>query len=1610
VAAGNDLAVAYVQLLPSFDKFYTRMRAEASANATKFEKYGSDAGKAWGKGFAANAQAIPKSTGSAPVGGGASGASAAASALAAGVGAELGAAEGVAETAGINTGAAFAAGLSSKSAAISGLGTALTSAVTVPLAGIGFLSSRAALDFESGFTGVRKTTNATEEQFALLEEQIRATAREIPVTTEELSKIAELGSQSGVPIDDLMEFTRTIADLGVSTNIVAEDAALLLAQFASITQLPTDQFDNLGATIVDLGNKLATTEDRIVLLGQRLAATGTQIGLSQQEILGFSAALSSVGLQPEAAGTAFSRVFQKINDAVTTGNAELKQFADLAGLTNDEFRSLYETDPAALIERVVLGLSEVAESGSTTPILEDLSLIDARIRDSLQRLAASDNVIGDAIDIANTAFPDNTALAVEAEKRYATAESKLQIFLNRLKDAGIDIGEAILPAVVGVAEALQPVIAGFGGIASAVANLPGPLNEIVVGFGAIAIAGGPLLALVGRIGTGFASAGGYFTKSAAEATAAAAATKAAAVEQAAAQAAVARSQRATTGGFITSGPVSGGATAGAAAAGEKVAKANDTAAKSTGKLRGAIGGLNPAVLGLTAAVGAGIAIYEAWSSAKAEAAAATDSLADALVGEGDALNSTTTAVRDQLSDLGVEGDLSKAGLSVRGVSEELRRVPGEAEKFRRAFQNIGEDFDGENPLTRPFGGTSGSFDDAIKAAEDAGVQIPESIRKIGEAVDEGAISPDAGRELINAIVDADKATESATTSIEGNFNDLKNAASDFGIDLDPFVDRFNAADGDLEKQRQVIDQVLAKYPELAPIIGRVADEASVAQDSLGGLSQGFASSAQGASSLERQLGRVDAMLKLSSGSFQAARSAAEAYLSAIENSSAFDNIVASSLAAGEAIKGLWEGGGFRQSEEERQQLAREAAQEQDRLATEARDAATDIGNLTDRMRALNPQLEILRINSEAAASAGNAFRESIENSSSLDDIAGSVISLGDAYKTARKSLKGLPADLDLAAASLGKLKPRQQRAVEGVLALGEATTDYLATLIESGKTDAEVRDEANRLRDEYVKTFRQLGLNEEQINKYLEAMGLTPEQVETAIEVSGIEESRAKLEAYASLLEGKIPGSVAASVIASIEAGDIEGAASQLAQFAATNPIDIPIGVTVDLPAITTAQDALDQLERDTLDIPESFDRFRAALGGYTDAETRGLQALSAAADAAQADIAESIAAGDYDEARRLAAEYRTEFEKILTSFGLSEEAAKGYMSELLGLDEITVENSIELAGVEEALSLLTIYKGVLDNLESFELADQLAISDLLAAGDFEGAKELIQRELGEARTEILGDGIVVPVAADPQEGIAIVGEWKTSEETGQPVLVPATATTELADQVMAVWRTDENGNLVLVPVGADTGRAEATVGGTRAGIENAPPAEVPVGIDDSEARSEAAALFFDIGRLAPIMRVGIQFAVNAGGAFGDAVKDGADRLAQSAVGGRGNYGYGFNPNDIDNNPRTPFATGGYVSGPGTGTSDSIAASLSNGEFVMRSSAVRSLGVGFLDKLNKGYVQGFAMGGLVGDTPAPSPSIGGTKVDYTVVEAKSRPTAEDLVRVTNSAVFLGASV
>src|SRR5690554_1223031 len=147
-------------------------------------------------------------------------------------------------------------------------------AIATTMAIIGTAAVREAARFESSFAGVRKTVNATEEEFRRLEEEFRSMAKQIPINVNEINRIGEAAGQLGIQREHLTRFVRVMADLGVATNMTSDQAATALARLANITQMPQSEFERLGSTIVDLGNNFATTESEITEMSPRIAGAG----------------------------------------------------------------------------------------------------------------------------------------------------------------------------------------------------------------------------------------------------------------------------------------------------------------------------------------------------------------------------------------------------------------------------------------------------------------------------------------------------------------------------------------------------------------------------------------------------------------------------------------------------------------------------------------------------------------------------------------------------------------------------------------------------------------------------------------------------------------------------------------------------------------------------------------------------------------------------------------------------------------------------------------------------------------------------------------------------------------------------------------------------------------------------------------------------------------------------------------------------------------------------------------------------------------------------------------------------------------------------------------
>ena len=427
---------------------------------------------------------------------------------------------------------------------VENLGNKLTKVLTTSIVGTGVATVKSAIDFETAFTGVEKTVDATDEQLAELKQGIKDLAKEIPSSTTEISAVAEAAGQLGIQTENVLSFSKAMIDLGNSTNLTADEAASQLAKFANITQMSQKDFDKLGSSIVDLGNNYATTEADIVNMAMRLAGAGHQVGMSEGQILGLATALSSVGIEAEMGGSAISKAMVKMQNAVEQGGSKLdtvlkktgmtlrelelmsandskgfkelsqsigmtstevkqlitagtnlEDFASVSGMTAEQFKKAWKEDASGALSAFIKGLGNAQNKGeSAITMLSEMGLTEVRLRDSLLRAANAGDLFNNAIETGTKAWNENTALTNEANKRYATLESRFKKTLNKTNNLAINLGEKLTPAINKTLDKADGFIDKLDGLSE-------EETKNIIKAGLMVASLGPLVKIVGKVGT-----------------------------------------------------------------------------------------------------------------------------------------------------------------------------------------------------------------------------------------------------------------------------------------------------------------------------------------------------------------------------------------------------------------------------------------------------------------------------------------------------------------------------------------------------------------------------------------------------------------------------------------------------------------------------------------------------------------------------------------------------------------------------------------------------------------------------------------------------------------------------------------------------------------------------------------------------------------------------------------------------------------------------------------------------------------------------------------------------------------------------------------------------
>ena len=390
---------------------------------------------------------------------------------------------------------------------MSAVGQSLTTHVTMPMLAVGTYAGAMAVQYDTAMANVRKVTDMTESQLEALGDSAIELSKTQPVTAEQILNIEALGAQLGVADSNLESFAKVVSGLDIATNLNSEQAATELAQFANITKMSETEYQNLGSTLVALGNNLATTEKDIMNMGMRLAAAGDIAGMSEAEILGLSGAMSSLGIRAEAGGSAMTTIISKISKAVALGGEDLEAFAETAGMSADEFAAKWQASPMDALTALLDGMKALDDAGTDMNVtLENIGINEIRQSDAMRRLASNTDLLKSSVDLATGAWRENTALTDEVSQRNESMASRLQVLKNQVDAIAIQVGGQLVEALIDVLNAGQPIIETVADLAQKFADLDEESQRNVIATAALVAGFGPLTSVLGDVTQGIGKA------------------------------------------------------------------------------------------------------------------------------------------------------------------------------------------------------------------------------------------------------------------------------------------------------------------------------------------------------------------------------------------------------------------------------------------------------------------------------------------------------------------------------------------------------------------------------------------------------------------------------------------------------------------------------------------------------------------------------------------------------------------------------------------------------------------------------------------------------------------------------------------------------------------------------------------------------------------------------------------------------------------------------------------------------------------------------------------------------------------------------------------------
>lgn len=411
--------------------------------------------------------------------------------------------------------------------ALDGMKT-LGAAAGIALGAIGFAVKGTvdeAIKFEASMADVKKVVNFDSPKgFQDMRQDLLDLSTQVPIAADGLAQIAAAAGQSGIAAGEIMVFTQAAAKMGTAFDISAEQAGQAMAEMRTAFKMSQTDVETLADKINYLGNNSPNAAAKIMQIVQTVGPLGELAGVSAAQIAAMGASINS--LAPEVVATGLKNMFLALTKGEGASKGAKDAFESL-GLSSAEMAKKMQVDSTGAINEVIGALKKLPKEAQVSAVN---SIFGAEALPVVAQMITGTDTLNKNLRDMGDSSKYAGSMNAEAASKASTTANQIKLLSNNMKTAKIAIGDALLPAINQLAQAVIPVIQQFTAWAKAnpdlIVNIIGLSASIL---GVITVLGGIALAITAvaagwgaltAIGTGLAA---VFTFLAAPAAALAAA-------------------------------------------------------------------------------------------------------------------------------------------------------------------------------------------------------------------------------------------------------------------------------------------------------------------------------------------------------------------------------------------------------------------------------------------------------------------------------------------------------------------------------------------------------------------------------------------------------------------------------------------------------------------------------------------------------------------------------------------------------------------------------------------------------------------------------------------------------------------------------------------------------------------------------------------------------------------------------------------------------------------------------------------------------------------------------------------------------------------------------